>query len=210
VKQSYNSGPLNKLAGSLFFDDANYWNAHGSKAGGSAVRGRPDLRSCWDSTTFPVEHFSPAIDPGQPGFIEQADFYKFRGRGLIQVTWRANYKKLVKFIQSYSGANPVLLYYRQAWAGKDADLVCTISSNKDWDALLLDSELTLACKAIGIHSALSGDYLTLSSDANILSALAPTPGSIFYMGYRIGGGRNYAALFTARVLQLISALPLSA
>lgn len=176
--------------------------------GATAVRARPDLRSCWDGTTFPVKHFSPVIDRAQPGFIEQADFYKFRGRGLIQVTWRANYKNLVKFIQSYTGANPVLARYRQAWMGEDPDIVCTMSSNEDWDTLFLDSELTIACKAIGIHSASCGNYLTLSSDANILTMLAPTPGSIFYMGYRIGGGREYAALFAARVLQMISALPL--
>ena len=132
-KMSYNSTVGNRLAGDLFFDDQAFWQAHGGLAPANDIRNRPELKSVWNGTAYPSTYFPCVIDPQTTAFIQQADFYKFRGRGFIQMTWRTNYKKLVTFVQNYSGSHPTVLHFKSIWTGKDPDTVCTISANEDWD-----------------------------------------------------------------------------
>jgi len=42
------------------------------------------------------------------GFIMEADFYKFRGRGVIQTTGRGDYTVLIKYILQNAAALPAL------------------------------------------------------------------------------------------------------
>ncbi|MGH9582728.1 MAG: hypothetical protein ACRD4O_07325, partial [Bryobacteraceae bacterium] len=105
VKSSYNTGSGNKPAGELFFDDPHFWSAHGHLRPADLVRALPDLREEWNTPVYPQHLFPSSLDPAQSGFIQQADFFKFRGRGFLQTTWRTNYKPIVQFVQSYSGAN---------------------------------------------------------------------------------------------------------
>lgn len=206
LKQSYNTGEGNRSAGTLFFEDEEFWTAHASLASADLVRAIPNLRDTWNSAVYPENLFPTSLDPSHSGFIQQADFYKFRGRGFIQVTWRANYKNIVEFVQSYSGPNALILQYKTIWAGKDPDCVCTVSTNADWDALFQQTDLIVPCRAIGLHNRTCGNYLQLSADANVLTAESLEPGSFYRMGLRINGGRAYALTFTQRVVQLLTAL----
>ena len=206
VKQSYNSCRGNKPAGELFFNDEAFWQAHGHRASADLVRAMPDVRELWNSQFYPQHLFPSSTDPHHADFIQQADFYKFRGRGFIQVTWRANYKRLVEYVQSYEGTNEVVLHYRSAWAGKDADAVCSASSNEDWDALFQSSDFLIPCRAVGLHNEASGHYLRLSSQPAVLNATKSTAGSFYNMGLRINGGAAYASSFRERVGMVLSAL----
>jgi hypothetical protein len=206
VKASYNASENNKPAGDLFFVDDDYWTAHGARAGADLVRAIPNLREEWNGKTYPLNLFSTSLDPYHSGFIQQADFYKFRGRGLIQITWRSNYRSIVEFVQNYQGQNSVLLQYKAAWTGRDPDSVCTISTNEDWDTLFQRTNLIVPCRAIGLHNRASGNYLELATDAGVLTAMSPEPGSLYHMGLRINGSRSYASLFTQRVVQLLNTL----
>jgi hypothetical protein len=206
VKRSYNLGQGNRRAGILFFDDPHFWEAHNHLAAASLVRARPNDRELWNGAVYPQHLFPTSLDPAQSGFIQQADFFKFRGRGFIQITWRANYKAIISFVQAYSGSNDTILRYKSAWQALDPDVVCTISANDDWDALFQQTDLIIASRAIGLHNHASGDYLQLSSDPGVLAAQAMTPGSFYYMGHRISGGDNYASIFCQRIAQVLNTL----
>lgn len=206
VKVSYNNSSGNKPAGELFFDDSHFWSAHGHLPPADLVRAIPDLREEWNTPLYPQRLFPSSLDPAQTGFIQEADFFKFRGRGFIQTTWRVNYKPLVEFVQSYSGANATVARYRKAWAGMDPDVVCTVSANSDWDALFGDSDPIVACRAIALHNRANGDYLRLSEVAAVLSNSSNVAGSFYRMGLRINGGAAYAATFCERATEMIGAI----
>ncbi len=206
VKRSYNLGQGNKPAGELFFDDQHFWEAHNHLAGSDLVRAAPNAKELWNGAVYPQNLFPTSLDPVQTGFIQQADFFKFRGRGFIQVTWRANYSRIVAFVQNYTGTNTLILQYRTAWETLDPDLVCTITSNHDWDALFQQTDFVIASRAIGLHNRASGNYLQLSSDPELLTAPSPAPGSFYNMGRRINGGNAYATLFSQRAEQVLNVL----
>lgn len=206
VKVSYNNGSGNKPAGELFFEDPHFWQAHGHLPAADLVRAIPDLREEWNLPLYPQRLFPSSLDPAQTGFIQEADFFKFRGRGFIQTTWRANYKPLVEFVQNYSGANATVARYRRAWAGMDPDVVCTVSTNSDWDTLFEDSDPVVACRAIALHNRASGDYLRLSQDASVLASGSNVPGSLYRMGLRINGGAAYAFTFSERTMEIIGTI----
>lgn len=200
-KASYNKGPGGRTAGSLFRDPL-FNQAHGTKPLGKVLAGTTD--PAWEGETYPQGSFPTSGDPAQTGYILEADFFKFRGRGLIQTTWREGYKKLVPFIQAYAGSQPVVLKYRTLWAGKDPDEVCTISSNADWDALFQQSDLAVPCASMLIH-AKAGGYLPLSADPAI--ANGEGRGSVVRMGLRISGSADYGRLLRARMARIVEALP---
>lgn len=205
IKVSYNACKGNKPAGDLFFHDEDFWEAHGQRPLGDLVRAMPDVRELWNSEFYPQHIFPASTDPAHSGFIQQADFYKFRGRGFIQLTWRANYKRLVEYVQNYDGANEIVCRYKVLWKDKSTDAVCSASSNEDWDMLFQDSDLVIPCRAIGLHNEASGHYLRLSTRPEVLTATHSAPGSFYNMGLRINGGAAYAALFRERVIRVMQA-----
>jgi hypothetical protein len=206
VKRSYNALPANKLAGDLFFSDQYYWAAHQAKAQATAVRHRPDLQGVWDADVYPQNAFPADVDPAVTGFIQEADFYKFRGRGFVQVTWRVNYLRTIAWVQGYAGNQAAIAKYAAAWKGVDPDRAATTSSNQDWDDLFQNTDLVIPCVAIGLHNQASGNYLNLANDAATLSAPIDSPGTLYRMGLRISGAAQYAALFRERVIQLLTTL----
>jgi len=206
VKRSYNAVPANKLAGDLFFSDQYYWAAHQAKAQATAVRRRPDLQGVWNAGVYPQNVFPADLDPAVTGFIQEADFYKFRGRGFVQVTWRINYVRAIAWVQGYAGNQAAIAKYAAAWKGADPDRVATTSSNQDWDDLFQNTDLVIPCVAIGLHNQASGSYLNLAMDAATLSAPTDSPGALYRMGLRISGAAPYATLFHDRVIQLLTTL----
>jgi hypothetical protein len=206
IKRTYNALPANKLAGNLFFLDQDYWAAHRAKAQAASIRQRPDLQTAWNSDIYPQGFFPTDLDPAVTGFIQEADFFKFRGRGFIQVTWRCNYKRAIAWVQSYVGNNATIAKYGARWKGIDPDRVATMSSNQDWDDLFQNTDLVIPCVAIGLHNQASGNYLNLAKDGLTLSASADSQGSLYRMGVRISGAAQYATLFRDRVIQLLTTL----
>ena len=206
VKRTYNALPANRLAGDLFFSDQDYWAAHQAKALAASVRQRPDLQAVWNADVYPQNVFPTGLDPAVTGFIQEADFYKFRGRGFVQVTWRVNYRGVIAWVQCYPGSQATISKYAAAWKGVDPDRVATMSSNRDWDDLFQNTDLVIPCVAIGLHNQASGNYLNLANDAPTLSASTDSAGTLFRMGLRISGAAQYAALFHDRVIQLLATL----
>jgi len=89
VKQSYNKAP-NVPAGKLF-NDRDFIAAHGDLPPAPRLKNTSDAR--WNGQAYPQGEFSTSDRPAETGFIMETDFFKFRGRGLIQTTFRGNYLK---------------------------------------------------------------------------------------------------------------------
>lgn len=191
LKVSYNTLPGNKTAQQCFRNAA-FNNAHGAKVPGARLRNTTDAR--WAGPVYPRADFPFAPDAATAGYIMEADFMKFRGRGFIQTTSRANYAKLIQFIQAYTGDNNVIDFYQAQWAGLSVDDVAFASSNEDWDRLFQETDLIIASEAIHQHNIASGNYLALTGDPDK---------AVFNMGKRISGGTKYAETYRNRMEQLI-------
>jgi len=195
-KQTYNRSPSNITAATLF-NDTKYISAHSDLPFASQLARSTD--ATWAKDLFPVGHFPHSASPSN--FITEADFFKFRGRGLIQTTWRANYLPIVEYIRAYVGSDAVLSHYKQAWLGRGGNEACTISRSADWDAIFESSSREVLSYAVVKHAAES-KYLPLAATTAGANRKSDRPGSVACMGRRIGGNELYGATLKKRVRQI--------
>jgi hypothetical protein len=157
----------------------------------------------WSGETWP-SGFETNPAAAKSGFIIEADFMKFRGRGFIQTTGRANYLPLIAFVQARADGNPIIDSFKKTWGGKTPDQAAFESTNDDWDRLFQQTDLIVAAEAVRVHNEKSNNYLALSDDPAVLNGTGR--GSVYYMGLRVSGGKSYAALFKRRVASVLSAI----
>jgi hypothetical protein len=201
-KASYNTGPAN-LPAKRLFNDPEFNRAHGHRALANRLRSTSD--ETWSGAAYPRTTFPYSGQPTETGYVLEADFFKFRGRGIIQTTWRANYKHLVEFVQASNSSSAIVREYKSKWAGISADSACTISSNGDWDRLFGDPDKVILCEAVRRH-ARGGRYFPLARDSVGINGGHERRGSIEHMGKGIGGSPAYGATLKARVRQSCLAL----
>jgi hypothetical protein len=158
-KASYNK---NKDAKTLF-SDANFIAAHGSKQFGNDNKVLRSSDPAWAGGTFPKSLFAnvkEAVKTEPATFINEADFYKFAGRGFIQTTWRKGYSRIVEWILTYNGTDAIVNKYKGKWAqapfSSNVDVICTRSSNSDWDELF--SSPTVTARAMVSHANAANKY----------------------------------------------------
>jgi hypothetical protein len=196
TKKSYNTLNSNITAFDLF-NNSDYIAAHGTAALGNILKKTTDIK--WKGEIYPAG-VETSTDPLKSGFICQADFFKFRGRGFIQTTTRGNYRQLVEFVQQYTGPNAIIKQYQAKWKGKTPDVTATTSTNNDWDTLFQNTNLVIPAAAISIHNKSGGNYL---------AKISLNPGvdtNIRNMGKAISGANTYADLFLKRVIQIANGL----
>jgi hypothetical protein len=143
------------------------------------------------------------------GIIAQADFCKFRGRGLIQTTWRTAYLRLIEFIMSYTGPSPKVHEIKGIWSrypSTDAQEIATRSTNRQWDELFMESDYEVPCKAVFIFQQSKSDFLTTIGATNLSRLLGRETGSIFRVGYYVGGSEGYGEVVLNRTKQMMKAL----
>jgi hypothetical protein len=117
--------------------------------------------SLWAGELFPTKLFDKntlikAVSPQPSTFINEADFFKFRGRGYVQVTGRAIYKSLIEYILDYTGNNRTIRNYQGKWGMKpynaDPDIIATRSTNADWDDLFSNTDMEIAIRSVREHA----------------------------------------------------------
>lgn len=200
LKRSYNTLAGNKTCFDLF-NDSNYNNAFQNLPLGSQLKNTTNV--VWKGEAYP-QTVAFSTNPQVSGYVLEADFFKYRGRGFIQTTGRTNYSSIIDFVMKYSGNNPVIINMKATWAQRSAniDVLATVSTNAEWDNLFQNSGGLIAARSVEVHNSLSGDYLGKINCANPITAAS----SISNMGKRISGGDAYAALFLNRVTQIIELL----
>lgn len=205
LKVSYNANnSLGNFTAHQCFTDPDFCDAHKDLPLADALSGAADpakIDPAWKGEVYPIALTD--TDPAKTGFIMEADFYKFRGRGVIQTTGRGNYKNLVVAIQAYKGTNPVVLKYQQKWKGWSPDKVCTRSRNADWDDFFQDKQALRF--AVAVFNRLDAQGKRPFSMSNVLNVLnGEMAGSFFYMGKKVSGTASYAKnKFKPRVVKLL-------
>lgn len=214
VKNSYNTAP-NKNA-QICFNDSDYKSSHSTNTDGSSKPYATQLAgvagAAWNDTRKYPQGFSDDPAPDKSGYIREADFYKFRGRGVIQITWRDAYRPLVDFVLNYpaTGNSAVIKACKTKWEtlfatdtnAKRLDRICMISTNEDWDTLFADYEFL--ANSVRIFSTQKGGFLELGNTANALNGTGKK--SIQNVGTQIGWPQYGSDIFRPRAMTLLNAI----
>jgi hypothetical protein len=202
-KRSYNTLSGNKTAYQSF-NDSVYIAAHGTKPMSDILKNTTD--TTWSGTVFP-NGFSGLTPEGetspngkQNGFLIEADFFKFRGRGFIQTTSRINYKDLIKYVIDYNGSDAIVLSTKKEWSkyNGNLDVIASSSTNEQWDTLFMQKNFIIANYAVYVHSKSGGNYSTINPNQEPINL----KNSIINVASKIAGGgpnTSYAKLFEQRV-----------
>lgn len=201
-KASYNRLKGNKTAYDLF-RDINFMSVPSRL---SMIKPKNINDPAWKGMKYPSNELVGGYnskDNYKVGLISECDFYKFRGRGLIQLTGRANYIDWMKQIKANKNSIPFTrdtsLPIINSW-GANMDIAATKITNAELDTLFSDT--ILSYYTLKVHysiKTLKKMYAVQNPDQFISLA--------YTYGKQINGGDTYATHFTNRVFEILEKLP---
>lgn len=193
LKSSYNANSdLGNWTALQLFQDVSYVTEHSTLPGYHQVVDG-GINQAWGTAIWPTG-FPPDENASVNGFVMEADFYKFRGRGVIQTTGRSDYGVLIKYIlnNAASLANATLDQLKATWnsyPGTPAtklDMIASRSTNAQWD--LAFGQGVILAAAIAEDSRVKSAYLQLAADAKTLNGGTTTKGSLYFLARKINAG----------------------
>lgn len=199
-KSSYNSNAAPRKNALECFNDETFLAAHAQLPYAAELARTQD--PVWAGKVYPVDRYPTGIN--EAGMIAQADFCKFRGRGMIQVTWREGYLNIIDFIKAYAGADPVVVGARDRWAAYTREQAAFASTNTEWDDLFQKTDYVVAAAGIRAHDRMKKGYLDIATDPQVRHG--KERGSYWFMGASIGWPA-YGDRFTLRCQQVRESLP---
>lgn len=200
LKRSYNTLATNRTCLDLF-NDPTYFQAHKERA--LADRFAMTKNQAWAGEIWPAGVPTDPHGDGA-GWLSEADFYKFRGRGFIQTTGRANYMQLIKWVQEWEGVDAILYLLKSRWTGLSPDAIASTTTNEEMNLLFGNTGGVIPAVAVALHNFASGHYLGLSP--NFYELISLGAGSLYQMGFRISGSVVYASNFAGRVRAILESL----
>ncbi len=207
IKKSYNTLAGNKTAFDCFCNPV-FCAAHQGLGLSDALAApsQPDkVDPVWKGELYPSGKFPVVEDLAVTGFVMQADFYKFRGRGPIQITGRAPYRQIAKYIQAYDGASDILKKYKTRWQNLSPEDVCYVSNDLDWDEIF--SVKAIVALSLRIYADLASpakNMLIMSKDFDLLNTDSRQAGTIWSVGRIISGTETYAnEEYKPRVVEML-------
>jgi len=207
-KRSYNNYPPNRpnnRTAFRLFNNADFLAAHRDLAHYDRVANTTNR--AWNSDSYPSGF---PTDPSEGGIIAEADFYKFSGRGLVQTTWRRNYEAYIELVQNYSGQDAIVLEYKERWGrayeSLNIGIISSQTRNRDWDRLFLETNMEFASMAVYAYQHMRNDFLNIPVNASVVSRETNRTGSLYYVGYRVGGRTSYGRKVKNRIVQMMNEL----
>jgi hypothetical protein len=207
AKRSYNTAP-NKTARDLFASTV-FRNAHDAllPAGPTAWN---TADAAWAGTVYGATNAPNSVTSDETAFIRQADFYKFRGRGYIQTTNRANYLGLARAVRAEIDSLPAPMWaIVSTWPAELApeaafDTTLTESRDEDWNNLFQQTGGVVPLLGVRTFSRAHSDCIHITPPtAGSLLGLAPLaggPGTVVFLGNKINGYGGALAEAVRKVL----------
>lgn len=167
VKVSYNTSKrLGNLTAHDLFSNKIFKQAHHELLPTSNVGWTPDDPS-WGKEDYSETHASSSLIDDSTSYIRQADFFKFRGRGYIQTTGRANYHNLANKLKEKIELIPSPLWSLVDSWHDNIVRALTESRDEDWTSLFKNTNCVVGHLAVENFS--ENGCLNIGSDYQALN-----------------------------------------
>lgn len=208
-KASYNMLGDNRKAGALFADSV-FQDAH-KELLPAQLTGWSTSDANWNGSDYSLTGAPTSISDPETLYIQQADFYKFRGRGYIQTTNRSNYASLARNIAENLDRIPGPMWgLVEAWgnvANDDAllDQCLSQSTNADWNSLFQMTDGVVAF--LGVKTFSDAKQQCINMDASLDALSKSTAGTVAFLGNKINGyGTSLAQAVRKVIIEMYNSL----
>ena len=174
---------------------------------------RTDVK--WKGEYWPISNSTPPLkEPTQPKIngkytlLAECDFYKFRGRGPVQVTGRGNYAKSLKFLkdnQTTLGLNQDVKDILNSYGNfKYDNKTEKDKTNVDLSRITNDQLDTIYNDPKAARTVFNHDSIAALKKVGTATTIEDFLTKAYAYGRAVSGGDDYASLYVNRVAEMTS------